>query len=80
MKGKKRKTEKQKIISVTRAVERMLLLTAAYLMEEYQWDEDDLINYYTKIAEWSEAIDQHLITCKQVAQIITDKTGAKITW
>ena len=80
MKKKHKKTEKERLISRERTIQRMLLLTGAYLMEEYDWDDERLVEYYNKIAEWSDAIDKHLITCKQVAEIINNQTGAQIRW
>lgn len=47
-------------------------------MEEYDWNDDDLIAYYTKINEWIDALDSHLISVRQVADIIEAKTGAKL--
>lgn len=77
---KKKKGTKQTLISKTKIVQRMLLLTGAYLMEEYDWDDEKLIEYYNKIAEWSDAIDKHIISCKTVAEIINKQTGAEVRW
>ena len=49
-------------------------------MEEEGWDEDKLIDYYEAISRWSDAIDKHLISAKQVAEIINERTGAQMKW
>ena len=80
MKKKKKRGPKERLLSKQRIVQRMLLLTGAYLMEDYGWDDEKLVEYYTKIAEWSDAIDQHLISCKTVAEIINKQTGEEVRW
>lgn len=80
MKGKKRKTEKERLISSQRIIKRILVLSAAYLMEEQDWDDDKLIEYYDAICRWSDAIDSHLITIQKVVDMINAKTGADIRW
>lgn len=80
MKGKKRKTEKERLISSQRIIKRILVLSAAYLMEEQDWDDDKLIEYYDAICRWSDAIDSHLITIQKVIDMINAKTGADIRW
>ncbi len=80
MKGKKRKTEKERLISAQRIVKRVLVLSAAYLMEEQDWDDDKLIEYYDAICRWSDALDSHLITIHKVIDMINEKTGAEIKW
>lgn len=75
---KRVRSEKQKLMSITKAMNHFFLVSCAYLMEEYDWNDDDLIAYYTKINEWIDALDSHLISVRQVADIIEAKTGAKL--
>ena len=77
---KHKRTEKQKAINSMKAVKRVLVLSAAYLMEEADWDDNDLVEYYEGICRWSDAIDSHLIQIQQVIDIINEKTGATIKW
>lgn len=77
---KKKKTEKERLLSVNRAVKRVLILSSAYLMEEEGWDDEKLVDYYEAIERWSEAIDSHLITIQKVVEMINEKTGAEIRW
>ena len=80
MSKKKHKSEKQKLISRNRAIQRMLVLSAAYLMEEQDWDDDRLIDYYEAMCRWSDAIDTKLITIQKVIDMVNEKTGAEIRW
>lgn len=79
MKGK-HKTEKQKLVNTQKAVKRVLVLSAAYLMEEQDWDDDRLVEYYNAICRWCDAIDTHMISVQQVIDIVNEKTGATIRW
>lgn len=75
---KRVRSEKQKLMSITKAMNHFFLVSCAYLMEEYDWNDDDLIAYYKKMNEWIDALDSHLISVRQVADIIEKKTGAKL--
>lgn len=77
---KKKKTEKEKVINTQKAVKRVLILSAAYLMEEQDWDDDKLCDYYEAMCRWSDAIQRHWISIDQVVEIINRKTGAEIRW
>lgn len=77
---KKKKTQKQKDVSITKAMLRFFLLSTAYLMEEYDWSDDDVENYYLKMNEWTNAIQSKLINMETVAKIIEDKTGMELHW
>ena len=79
MKGKK-KPEKQRVVNSLKATKRVLILSAAYLMEEEDWDDDALINYYDSIVRWCGAIQDHLISIGQIIKMINEKTGAEIRW
>jgi len=75
---KKKRTEKQRLISLTRSMNRFFLLSCAYLSEEYGWGEDDVVNYYYKMNEWIDAMDKHFIKMETVAEIIERITGMRL--
>lgn len=77
---KKKKTEKQKNVSITKAMWRFFLLSCAYLMEEYDWNDDDVENYFTKMSEWTDAIQSKILKMEVVAEIIKNKTGMEVPW
>ena len=79
MKGKK-KPEKQRAVNSMKAVKRTLIMVAAYLMEELDWDDDRLCEFYDAIVRWCDAVDKHWISIDQVIKIINEKTGATIKW
>ena len=79
MKGKK-KSEKQRVVNSMKATKRVLILSAAYLMEEQDWDDDALVEYYEAIVRWCDAIKDHWISIDQVIKMINEKTGAEIKW
>ena len=79
MKGKK-KPEKQRVVNSMKATKRVLILSAAYLMEEEDWDDDALVNYYDSIVRWCGAIQDHWISIDQIIKMINEKTGAEIRW
>ena len=77
---KKHKSEKQKVINSNKAIKRTLILTASYLMEEQDWNDDQLCEYYEAICKWGDAINSHWISIKKVIEIVNEKTGATIQW
>lgn len=79
MKGKK-KPEKTRVVNSMKATKRVLILSAAFLMEEQDWDDDALVEYYEAICRWSDAIQDHWISIDQVINMINEKTGAQIRW
>lgn len=70
--------KKNKLMSVQKAVKRVLTLCAAYLMEEDGWDVDRICEFYDGIVRWSNYIDSHLISLTTVNKIIEEHTGAKL--
>ena len=75
-----KRSEKQRTVNSMKAVKRVLILSASYLMEEQDWNDDKLVEYYEAICRWSDAIDSHLISIQKVVDIINEKTGAEIKW
>lgn len=58
-----------------------ILLVLAYLMEETEFnDADKLVAMYTKLNDWADSISDHLISVKNIAAIIEEKTGLEIKW
>lgn len=62
------------------AVTRALTLFLAYMMEEQDFDLERLCDCVDGINRWASAVDDHLITIRQVARIIEEHTGVEITW
>ena len=80
---------KDKIVLTKRDVERMkveiahrtLLLVTAYTMDELGYDEDKIIDMWTAISRWSDAIDKEkIIKLNDVADIINEHTGLTLRW
>lgn len=57
---------------------KMIILSAAYLMDEMDYDEDRIIDYWNGLTRYADAIDKKLITIRQVNDIIEQKTGLKL--
>ena len=59
-----------------------LCLFIAYIMEETEITVDDkkVVEIVDGVNRWADAVDDHLITLKEVAEIIEKHTGAVITW
>lgn len=55
-----------------------LLLVTAFCAEEYNLDDDGVIELWDSLSRWSEAINDHLITLKTVQKIVEDHTGTQI--
>lgn len=79
------KKQKQVTISKTKlrkfeeeTAAKMIMLSAAYLMDEFDYNEDQLIAYWEGLTRYAEAIDQKLISVRQVAQLIEEHTGLKM--
>ena len=58
--------------------EQALLLVTAYCAEEYQLDDNGVVDLWESLSRWSEAISDHLITLKTVQRIIEEHTGTQI--
>lgn len=62
-------------------VQKMIILSAAYLMDEMDYSDDRIVDYWEGLTRYAEAIDEKLITIRQVNNIIEEKTGLKLgTW
>lgn len=64
----------------TEALGQAMILTLAYLMDEFDYDGDALVGVWEGVARYSEAIAQKLITMQQVCDIINNATGLDIRW
>lgn len=56
-----------------------LLLVTAFCAEEYQLDDEGVAELWDSLSRWAEAINDHLISLKQVQRIVEEHTGTKIT-
>lgn len=64
------------------AVEQTMILVAAYLMEEPEFDYSDerILELWQGISRWSVAVKDHTISCEKVCDIINQNTGLNIHW
>ena len=58
--------------------EKCLILSAAYLMDEMDYNEDKVVDYFTSMTKYLEAIDDHLLTMDKVCEIIKEHSGVDI--
>lgn len=54
---------------------KILILSAAYLMDEFDYSEDAICDYWDGLTRYVDAIDQKLITLDKVCAIIQEHTG-----
>lgn len=58
---------------------KFMILTTAYLMEETEFNsEEKIIQFYTGLDLWLQAVNDHVITIKKVKDIIEEQTGLKV--
>ena len=57
--------------------DRMLCLVTAYLMDELDYDEENIVKLWEGITRYSQAIKDHTLTLNKVKEIIQDNTGIK---
>lgn len=64
------------------AVEQTMILVAAYLMEEpeFNYSDERICELWEGISRWSEAVKDHTISCQKVCEIIKEQTGLEIHW
>ena len=55
--------------------QKCLILSAAFLMDELDYSDERIIEYWDSMTNYMDAIDSHLITMDQVCDIIKDHTG-----
>lgn len=59
-------------------MKKMLILSAAYLMDEFGYSEDAICEYWDGLTRYCDAIDEKFITLNSVRQIIYEHTGLDI--
>lgn len=64
------------------SVTRSICLFIAYMMseKEIEFDSERIIELVDGITRWTEAVDEHLISIRQVAAIIEEHTGLRLDW
>ena len=67
----KRDLERIKL-SVT---DQVLTLVTGYLMDEFDYDEDKVVELWEGITRYHKAIEDHIITLNEVKEIIKKHTG-----
>lgn len=55
-----------------------IILSASYLMDEFDYSEEKIIDYYEALTRYIGAIKSHLITIDKVKEIINEHTGLKM--
>ena len=58
-------------------VKRTLILSAAYLMDEEGYNDDQIVDFWESLIRWIDAIDKHEISIKTVTEIIEKTTGLR---
>ena len=60
------------------ATARALVLATAYLMDDMDYDEDRLRDFWDGVARYADAIDTKLISINTVTQLIEEHTGLSL--
>ena len=89
MAGKKQVKDQRRtgLITLTRAqVKRLrtetmtqsLILMLACCMDEWDFTDEDIVNFSKRFHRYCDAVDTHLLTLQQVAQILCTETGVQV--
>lgn len=70
-KGKVRRMEQD-------AMHKCMILSAAYLMDDLGYTDDEIIDYWDSLVRWLDAIDEKTLTINKVCEIIEQARGLKI--
>lgn len=57
---------------------KIIILTIAYLMDEFNYSDDAICDFWDGMVRYLDAIDQKLITVDKVRKIIKEHTGMEI--
>lgn len=57
-----------------------MILFAAYLMDEFDYDEDKIIALWDGVSRYAEAIQNKDITMRKICEIVNAHTGMNIRW
>ena len=57
-----------------------MILSAAYLMDEFGYDEERVCEFWDGMNRYLDAVKGHIITINKVIDIIEKHTGIKILW
>lgn len=60
------------------ATARALVLATAYLMDDMDYDEDRLLDFWDGVARYADAIDTKLISINTVTQLIEEHPGLSL--
>ena len=58
-----------------KATARALILAASYLMDDFGYDPDQILDFWDGVARYADAIDQKIISIRTVTKIIEEHTG-----
>lgn len=59
-------------------IQKAFILTAAYLMDDFDYDEARILDFWNGVVRYADAIDSKLISLQTVTQIIEEHTGLKL--
>lgn len=59
------------------AIKQSMILSAAYLMDEHGYNDEQIVDFWESLTRWVDAIDSHQITIKTVTDIIENTTGLR---
>lgn len=57
-----------------------LILVLGYLMDDMNYDPDNLLGVWEGVTRYAEAVNTHLISLNKVCDIINEHTGLGIRW
>ena len=60
--------------------EKCLILSCSYLMDEMDYSEDRMLEYFDGMDRYISAVKEKLITIDKVCEIIEEHTGVKLKW
>ena len=89
MAGKKQVKDKRRtgLVTLTRAqVKRLrtetmtqsLILMLACCMDEWDFTDEDIVRFAERFRRYCDAVDTHLLSLQQVAQILYEETGVQV--
>ena len=59
-------------------IQKAFILTAAYLMDDFNYDPEQLVDFWEGVVRYADAIDSKLISLQKVTEIIEEHTGLKL--
>lgn len=80
-KGKSRWMDERALKKLeTDVANKVIALDMAYHMDSFDYNKEQIIEYYKGMERYMNAISDHLVTLKQVCDIIEEYTGIRVEW